>query len=305
MKIPKQLIADYACVSVAYMAMIIVMHPIYFGSFYVTQEGLILLIKEAAIAFSSLMISEAFVTYVLRKPFCYSDELSVRFHHFLICAIITIPLSTAMLNQLLVATRFGWGHWDYAWIDYDGVFSLKWYINKLLPCIVCSAMIQLIVMPIISQIRTMLISLRELKEINQLLEMEQAQLRPHQSDNLVDNKIILHGDSRESLIVRPLDIMYVESVGNYLSIVYFNDSDLCQKRLRSSLKEVKDTLDRFPFMLQIHRAFLVNINFITQVSGNSAGYKINLFSTDRILPVSKANVAQFRGKIKELGKNHL
>ncbi len=127
-----------------------------------------------------------------------------------------------------------------------------------------------------------------------------------QSTNPAENETIemitLQGDSKESLIVNPLDIMYVESVGNYLSIVYFNDSDLCQKRLRSSLKDIEETLESFPFMVHIHRAFLVNINFITQISGNSAGYKVNMFSTDKVLPVSKANVAAFREKIKELGK---
>jgi len=105
------------------------------------------------------------------------------------------------------------------------------------------------------------------------------------------------------LTVNPLDVIYVESAGNYLSIVYLNDSELCQKRLRSSLKEVEETLEAYPFLVHTHRAFLVNINFITQVSGNSAGYKISMFSTDRVLPVSKANVPLFREKIIELGKN--
>jgi len=51
-----------------------------------------------------------------------------------------------------------------------------------------------------------------------------------------------------------------------------------------------------------HRAFLININFITQVSGNAAGYKVQLFSIDKQIPVSKANVTLFREKIKELSK---
>jgi len=144
--------------------------------------------------------------------------------------------------------------------------------------------------------------IEELQALNALLETEQKMLRSRLTKDNVTDKIIIHGDSRESLVVNPLDIMYVESVGNYLNIVYFNDSDVCQKRLRSSLKDIEDTLEAFPFMVHTHRAFLVNINFITQVSGNSAGNKISLFSMDRVLPVSKANVAAFRDKIKDLGK---
>jgi len=261
-----------------------------------------MLTHECILAFCLVIVVELLVTYVLRRPFSYADEFNVRFHHFLLCSLVTVPLYTAMLNQYLVIKKFGWEHWDYAWIDFDGLFSLKWFLNRLLPCFVSSVIMILIAMPIISQIRVVLTSLRELKEINQLLEAEQTKQRNNHAESNVIDKITLHGDSRETLIVTPYDIMYVESVGNYLSIAYFNDSELCQKRLRSSLKEIEEKFDAYPFIIRTHRAFLVNINFITQVSGNSAGYKISLFSTDKVLPVSKANVATFRDKIKELGK---
>jgi len=302
MKIPKQLIIDYACVCIVFMIFIVAMHPVYFGEFQVTQELIVMLTQECILAYFLVIVAEIFVTYVLQNPLSYSDEYNVRFHHFLLCCLVTIPLYTATLNQFLVIKKFGWEHWEYAWIDFDGLFSLKWFLNRLLPCLVCSVIMILIAMPIISQIRVMLISIRELKELNQLLEEEQTKQRNNHAEEKMTEKIILHGDSRESLIVNPLDIMYVESVGNYLSIVYFNESELCQKRLRSSLKEIEETLEAYPFMVHIHRAFLVNINFITQVSGNSAGYKVNMFSTDKILPVSKANVSTFRNKIRDLGK---
>lgn len=151
--------------------------------------------------------------------------------------------------------------------------------------------------------RFMSIEIEELQKLNALLESEQEALHTQQAIENVAEKITICGEGRDSLVVTPLDIMYVESVGNYLNIVYFNDSELCQKRLRSSLKDIEETLKTFPFLVHTHRAFLVNINFITQVSGNSAGYKISMFSTDRTLPVSKANVASFRDKIRTRTKN--
>lgn len=50
-------------------------------------------------------------------------------------------------------------------------------------------------------------------------------------------------------------------------------------------------------IFHIHRAFLVNLNFITQVSGNAAGNKLQLFGSDKVLPVSKANVPDFRERV--------
>lgn len=165
------------------------------------------------------------------------------------------------------------------------------------------SVILIIAMMAITRVRNIEHTLLELASINRMLETEQTKLRSRLPKDNVTDKIVIHGDSHESLTVNPLDVIYVESVGNYLNIVYLNDSELCQKRLRSSLKEVEETLEAYPFLVHTHRAFLVNINFITQVSGNSAGYKISMFSTDRVLPVSKANVPLFREKIIELGKN--
>lgn len=42
------------------------------------------------------------------------------------------------------------------------------------------------------------------------------------------------------------------------------------------------------------RGFLVNIHFITQVSGNSAGMKASLFSCDKVIPVSRSNISEFK-----------
>jgi len=208
------------------------------------------------------------------------------------------------LLAVFIITYIGWycyGSISSGWII-DGEFVLWPYLSA----IVCVTIVSI---PIYIWNRDQLkkrflkIEIEELQMLNTLLEQEKTVLRSRLTKDNVTDKIIIHGDSRESLVVNPLDIVYVESVGNYLNIVYFNDSELCQKRLRSSLKDIEETLEAFPFMVHTHRAFLVNINFITQVSGNAAGYKINLFSIDRPLPVSKANVAQFRDKIKELGKN--
>lgn len=146
--------------------------------------------------------------------------------------------------------------------------------------------------------RYMKAEIEELQKLNALLETEQKGFQSQQTIENEIEKITINGEGRDSLVVAPHEIMYVESVGNYLSIVYFNDSELCQKRLRSPLKEVEKTLGSFPFIVRIHRAFLVNIDYITQVAGNSAGYKISMFSTGRTLPVSKANVVSFRNKIK-------
>lgn len=210
--------------------------------------------------------------------------------------ILNVPILA-----VFIITYIGWycyGSINSGWVV-DGSFVLWPYLSAIACVVIVSIPIYIWNRDQLKK-RFLKTEIEELQMLNSMLEAEQQIFRL-QNDKVTD-KVILHGDSKETLIVNPLDIMYVESVGNYLSIVFLNESELCTKRLRSSLKEIEEALTPFPFIIHIHRAFLVNINFITQVSGNSAGYKVNMFSTDKVLPVSKANVATFRDKIKELGK---
>ena len=250
----------------------------------------------------TLVLSEIIVTYIFQNSFTYSAGFWGRLKHFALCAVIGVPIFNIFLNQSNTIMMWDFSRYYYAWIDIDGTFTLKWYMKSINLCAMLSVIL-IIAMMAITRVRNIEHTLLELASINRMLETEQTKLRSRLPKDNVTDKIVIHGDSRESLTVNPLDVIYVESEGNYLSIVYLNDSELCQKRLRSSLKEVEETLEAYPFLVHTHRAFLVNINFITQVSGNSAGYKISMFSTDRVLPVSKANVPLFREKIIELGKN--
>lgn len=250
----------------------------------------------------TLVLSEIIVTYIFQNSFTYSAGFWGRLKHFALCAVIGVPIFNIFLNQSNTIMMWDFSRYYYAWIDIDGTFTLKWYMKTINLCAMLSVIL-IIAMMAITRVRNIEHTLLELASINRMLETEQTKLRSRLPKDNVTDKIVIHGDSHESLTVNPLDVIYVESVGNYLNIVYLNDSELCQKRLRSSLKEVEETLEAYPFLVHTHRAFLVNINFITQVSGNSAGYKISMFSTDRVLPVSKANVPLFREKIIELGKN--
>lgn len=241
-------------------------------------------------------IGECTITFLFKKPFSYGDAFLTRLQHFSLCGLVCIPIMMGVLTQANVIMMHGIEHAEYAWYDEEGNFTLKYLLMIRSSCAVASMVIA-IAMTALSELRQMRYVLQELFQINQLLEMEQKHLRSRLPKDNVTDKIILHGDNRDSLIVNPLDIVYVESIANYLNIIYFNYADLCNKRLRSSLHEVEEALDAFPFMVRTHRAFLVNINFVTDVTGNSAGMKVSLFSCDKVIPVSRSNIEEFKKKI--------
>jgi len=301
-RIPNQLIKDYLIVGCAWMCISSLMHPMLLTPDQRAVHLPVFKIVHGSFFLLTLVLSEIIVTYIFQNSFTYSAGFWGRLKHFALCAVIGVPIFNIFLNQSNTIMMWDFSRYYYAWFDIDGTFTLKWYMKTINLCATLSVIL-IIAMMAITRVRNIEHTLLELASINRMLETEQTKLRSRLPKDNVTDKIVIHGDSRESLTVNPLDVIYVESAGNYLSIVYLNDSELCQKRLRSSLKEVEETLEAYPFLVHTHRAFLVNINFITQVSGNSAGYKISMFSTDRVLPVSKANVPLFREKIIELGKN--
>lgn len=300
-KIPSQLIKDYGMVGLFYIAILLFLRPVFFGEYKMTESLMVVTIVHTISLLLVYFICEIIVTYIMRKPFAYSDAFYTRLQHFVFCGVVCIPVMMVIITQVNTIMMHGVEHADYAWHDTNGHFTIDCLMMCRSSCVV-AAFIMTIAMTAISEVRQMRFVLNELLNINHLLEEKQENIQSASLSKKEKEEVLLHGDSRETLTLNPHDILYIESVANYLNIAYFNDSELCQKRFRSSLKDMENVLEKYPFLVHIHRAFLVNINFITQVTGNSAGYKIELFGCDKILPVSKSNVTAFKEKINILAK---
>lgn len=143
--------------------------------------------------------------------------------------------------------------------------------------------------------------IKRIQAINAILEEIQAKMDSDIKEESALSGSLLMGN-KEMLDIIPSEIVYVESIANYVGIVYLKDGEVCRKKLRSSLKDIENALEVFPYIVHIHRAFLVNIKFITRVSGNASGYKIEMYGCSKTLPVSKANIPTFKQKIQDMSQ---
>lgn len=73
------------------------------------------------------------------------------------------------------------------------------------------------------------------------------------------------------------DILWAEAQSNYTSVVTEQDSYM----MASTLQEIETQLEA-PYFLRTHRSFLVNINKVNSISGNS------LYIGQQAIPVSKS-----------------
>ena len=111
-----------------------------------------------------------------------------------------------------------------------------------------------------------------------------------------NDQITIQSDTSETAELKLQDLLYVEASDNY-STVYWKDAyGLQKKMLRVNLKNVESQLDKNA-VIRCHRSFIVNINAITHVEGNTNGYRLSIKETDVVIPVSRGKGREVIEKI--------
>ena len=132
--------------------------------------------------------------------------------------------------------------------------------------------------------------------------------------------ITLTGNTNESVTLEISDLLYLEAVGNYVKIVSKREKsepDLISEReqsrptvkvtqlrdggvrshmLRATMKQMEDALQNYPMIVRCHRAFMVNLGQVEQISSNSRAMQLVMRHTHDAIPVSRSNSY----KLKEL-----
>ena len=110
--------------------------------------------------------------------------------------------------------------------------------------------------------------------------------------------VILHTDNTsQDFTIIPSSIIYVESVGNYSNVYYIDNEHISSRTLRSTIKQLKEELRDYSFIVQCHRAFLVNLMYVESLEGTNNRFFINLFSFDKKIPLSRPNRAAIKEAI--------
>lgn len=150
--------------------------------------------------------------------------------------------------------------------------------------------------------------LDEMRAINALLEQRQdelAQLAENNSSDSAAGKArdsglvsssagstlcVLKGqNSGPAFEVPGSSIVYVESIANYADICYMEDDKMLHKTLRITLKSVKDSIGESNSLVQCHRAFIVNLNFVLSMEKLPNGTQLRIFGSEKRIPVSRSN----------------
>jgi DNA-binding LytR/AlgR family response regulator len=113
------------------------------------------------------------------------------------------------------------------------------------------------------------------------------------------NQVTLYSDTSESLTFNLPDLLFIEADDNYSTVVWKESEVLQKKLLRVNLKNLESQLNN-SFALRCHRSYIVNINAIGAISGNTNGYRLKINGSDFYIPVSRPKGKEVMEKISQL-----
>ena len=222
---------------------------------------------------------------------------------FILNMIVHYAIFTPLLSAVLCTFNMWYQHYPltYAWLNEQGHFTLYYFFMM---CFWVSTIGVFIMIWQYYRFRTSRLQeeLVDVRAINALLEARQQQIADAAPETTAEEQrhpITIQGNSQNAYLeVVPNDIIYIESMSNYADIAYIEDGNTLHATLRITLKQLREQLQQTECLVQCHRAFIVNLNFVRSLSVRSAGtYELDLFGSDKRIPVSRANADAMKQRL--------
>jgi len=134
------------------------------------------------------------------------------------------------------------------------------------------------------------------RQLDRLHEEQPAPAEPRMPESVS----LASENGKDQLSLLPNQLIYVESVGNYVEVHWLNFMFPQKTVLRSTLKEVEAALRNQPQFFRCHRAFLINLKAVNQTEGNARGYQLTMSGSAQVIPVSRSYIDAFNERMEQL-----
>jgi DNA-binding LytR/AlgR family response regulator len=88
-------------------------------------------------------------------------------------------------------------------------------------------------------------------------------------------------------------LIYIEGLGNYLN-VYYENNGIKKMTIRETFGNLEKRLSGSEIIYKPHRSYLINLQYIEKLTGDSQGLKIHVKNFDTVIPVSRSKTNEFR-----------
>ena len=169
--------------------------------------------------------------------------------------------------------------------------------------------------------RYLILELEEARQLNEMLKSLPSSLSPVERvvDGMVDRQgsrstrptpsqgkggsgaiKTLTGITSEKITLSIDDLLFIETMGNYVKVCHMRDGRVSTDMLRATSKQMEDELRSFPMIVRCHRAFLVNLAQVEQIVAKSGSMQVIIKHSHDSIPVSRSNVTQIKNAIRNV-----
>lgn len=244
------------------------------------------LLAIGILGYGGCMLTEAILKYIVRKPRSFNQGIGYIIRRNLWFQFINTPLVTFIiclyrhfvLSDQIDGNQLSWGN----------------FFETLLIIAFCSFAIGLYWR---FKFRSLYLQaeLEETRQLNDLLQKTQAVAKTEPTPT----EITLNGTTHESVKLSISELLYIESVGNYLKIFQLKEGNVQSDMIRTTLKQMEDDLHDFSMIVRCHRAYLVNLQQVDQIVSKSGIMQLTIKHCQDTIPVSRSNMAQVKEAIKQ------
>jgi hypothetical protein len=114
-------------------------------------------------------------------------------------------------------------------------------------------------------------------------------INQHASINLLDIEV----DKFKKVQLEVDNLIYVEALGNYINIMY-ECNGFKKYTIRETINNIEKKTSNSKMIYKSHRSYLVNLNYISNVTGDAQGLKIHIKDIDTAIPVSRNKIKEFK-----------
>ena len=248
-----------------------------------------------ALGLFSCFLTELILRYVVRMPRAYDRGVSYIISRNLRFQCINTPL----VSLLICLYR----HFAMSELVDGNKLSLSNYLETLVIIAFLSFAIGLY-WRFKFRSRYLAAELVETRQLNEQLKKLQTSSQDSQSTlessaNL-DSQITLEGTTNEHVTLEISNLLYIEAVGNYVKVCQLQGNEVHTHMLRATMKQMEDALQTYSMIVRCHRAFMVNLGQVEQISSNSRAMQLVMRHSHDAIPVSRSNVNKLKELLKQL-----
>jgi len=249
-----------------------------------------------------------FVFLFLFKPFDI-NSLPLKERFYLITGLAVITFLALSLNLLLIPSLFPkkftsvkwnikkeilWNVWilftilaGYFFLN-NSLGVMKFGFNMVIK-LVLTAVIPISVLIIVNHNKILYSHLKLADELSKKIK----------ENKLIQEKIIYFNSDyqKDSLAIKVSSLLFIRSANNYIEVSWKEGNIVKNQMVRCSMMHAEEILKEHKFIFKCHRSFMVNVNYIDKIEGNSQGYRLFFENVNFPIPVSKSLVSKLQGLI--------